>query len=207
MAPPLKPAPTPAPERSGETPAAPEFRLVGEAMNTYIIVESGDELVLIDKHAAHERMIFDALRQRHTPVMSQSLLLPVTFTPGAGDVELLEENMALLSDAGFEIEPFGQDSVIIRAVPADAEGDETALMEEICAKLRLRSDLDGRRDAVLHTIACKAAIKAGWQTDDRERMVIAEKVLSGQVRYCPHGRPVSVRLTKKELDKQFSRIV
>lgn len=204
--------PTP-PERPEARPVpaqrepVPDFRLVGEAMNTYIIVESGEDLLLIDKHAAHERMIFDALKEQGGQVMSQSLLIPVTFSPGAGDVELLLEHMPLLEASGFEIDAYGEDSVIVRAVPADTGGDGTALLEEVCEKLRGGKDLDERRDSILHTIACKAAIKAGWQTDDKERLVIAEKVVSGQVRYCPHGRPVSVRLTKKELDKQFKRIV
>ncbi|MCM1149929.1 MAG: DNA mismatch repair endonuclease MutL [Butyricicoccus sp.] len=203
--PPVPTPPIPEPEPADE-PLIPDFRVIGEAMNTYIIVESGEELLLIDKHAAHERMIFDALKRRPGELMSQTLMVPVTFSPGAGDVELILDNLPLLSQAGFEIEPYGQDSVIIRAVPADTDGDERALLEELCEKLRRGHGLDGRRDALLHTIACKAAIKAGWRTDESERRIIAEKVLSGEVRYCPHGRPVSVKLTRKELDKQFKRI-
>ena len=154
-------------------------------------------------------MIFDALTQRPGEMMSQVLLAPVTFSPGAADVELILDNLPLLGQAGFEIEPYGQDSVIIRAVPADTDGDERALLEQLCEKLRRGrgQDLDERRDGILHTIACKAAIKAGWHTDGSERQIIARKVLSGEVRYCPHGRPVSVKLTRKELDKQFKRIV
>ena len=201
-APPQSAVPAPEPD----APLVPDFRVIGEAMNTYIIVEWNDSLLLIDKHAAHERMIFDALREKPGEVMSQNLIMPVTFSPGAGDVELILGNLPLLRSAGFEIEPYGQESVIIRAVPADTDGDERALLEELCEKLRRGRGLDERRDAVLHTIACKAAIKAGWRTDERERRVIAEKVLSGQVRYCPHGRPVCVKITHKELDKQFKRI-
>ena len=204
----------PVPETSRtETPpaiteaSAPEFRVIGEAMNTYILVEEGESLLLIDKHAAHERMIFDRLQAQGGEVMSQTLLAPVTFSPGAEDVALLLENAALLGKMGFELEPYGRDSVILRAVPADLGGSETALLEELCEKFRRGGGRDNRRDEILHTVACKAAIKAGWDTDDRERRVIAEKVLSGEIRYCPHGRPVSVRLTKKELDKQFMRLV
>lgn len=200
--------PEPVPEQTAEPEAmpVPDFRVIGEAMNTYIIVESEDSLFLIDKHAAHERMIFDALRQNSGEVMSQSLITPVTFSPGAGDAELILDNLPLLRQAGFEIEPYGEGSVIIRAVPADTDGDERALLEELCEKLRRGHGLEERRDAVLHTVSCKAAIKAGWRTDEAERRVIAEKVLSGEVRYCPHGRPVCVKLTRKELDKQFKRI-
>ena len=203
-----EPVHAPAPVGTDDTAPAPaDFRVVGEAMNTYIIVEQGDELLLIDKHAAHERMIFDRLKAEKGQAMSQSLLIPATWTCGAETCELLEENAPLLEEAGFEIDAYGDESVIIRAVPADTDGDETAMLEEICEKLRTGKGLEEHRDAILHTIACKAAIKAGWNTDDRERLAIAAKVVSGEVRYCPHGRPVSVRLTKKELDKQFKRIV
>ena len=201
------PAPEDVPAQDNAPLAAVSgFRVIGEAMNTYIIVESEGELLLIDKHAAHERMIFDTLLKRPGEVMSQALIVPVTFSPGAQDVELISDNLPLLRSAGFEIEPYGQDSVIIRAVPADTDGDERALLEELCEKLRRGRGVDERRDAVLHTIACKAAIKAGWKTDDAERRVIAEKVLSGEVRYCPHGRPVCVKLGRRELDRQFKRI-
>ena len=189
-----------------ETPA-PDFRVIGETMHTYILVEDGEALLLIDKHAAHERMIFDRLKAQGGEVMSQTLLTPVTFSPGAEDTALLLENAALLGEMGFELEPYGQGSIILRAVPADLGGSETALLEELCEKFRRGGEKENRRDEILHTVACKAAIKAGWDTDDRERRVIAEKVLSGEVRYCPHGRPVSVRLTKKELDRQFMRLV
>lgn len=189
-----------------DTDGEPCFRVIGEAMNTYIIVETQQELLLIDKHAAHERMIFDRLKEQGMQVMSQSLMVPVVYSPGADTVELVEENRQLLDSAGFEMEPYGHDSVIIRAVPADTDGDVTAMAEEICEDLK-RGSAGERRDAVLHTIACKAAIKAGWHTDEKERLVIAEKVVSGQVRYCPHGRPVSVALSRRELDKQFKRIV
>lgn len=185
----------------------PDYRIVGEVMNTYIIVEKEEELLLIDKHAAHERMIFDRLKDKDRELMSQSLLLPVTVKAGGDTMELVEQNMELLEKVGFEIDVFGENDLIIRAVPADMEGSETALFEEICEKLRTGRSVDDRLDGVLHTVACKAAIKAGMNTDTAERKVIAEKVLSGEVKYCPHGRPVSVKLTKKELEKQFKRIV
>ena len=207
-----EPVPVPETSKTEAPPAiteepAPDFRVIGEAMNTYILVEEGETLLLIDKHAAHERMIFDRLQAQDGEVMSQTLLTPVTFSPGAEDADVLLENAALLGEMGFEMEPYGRDSVILRAVPADIGGSETALLEELCEKFRRGGEKENRRDEILHTVACKAAIKAGWDTDDREMRVIAEKVLSGEVRYCPHGRPVSVRLTKKELDKQFMRLV
>lgn len=185
--------------------AAPAFRLIGEALNTYIIVETDGKLMLIDKHAAHERMIFDRIRSDGS-VMSQSLLLPVTWSPGAETLEIIERNRSTLERLGFETEPYGQDSLIIRAVPADTGGSETALLEELVESLR-SGHADSPMDELYHSIACKAAIKAGWDSGREELNSLAEKVVSGQIRYCPHGRPVSVVLTRRELDKFFKRIV
>ena len=193
-----------------ETTQIPSYKLLGEAMKTYIILEVGDELLLIDKHAAHERMNFDRLKAMDRAVMSQSLLAPLPLHLGPGDAELLEQNSALLQELGFEIEVFGEEDYVIRAVPADIDsGDALAAVEEIFEKLRSGKapDAQSARDEILHTVACKAAIKAGWDTSEAERRRIAEAVLSGQVKYCPHGRPVSATLSKRELDKMFKRIV
>ena len=170
------------------------------------MMETGETLLLIDKHACHERILFDALQAGLGPRMRQTLLAPLTWSPGAEDTELLEQNSALLAEAGFEIERFGEDGVIVRAVPADAQGSEIALLEELCDALRSGRPED-RRETLCHTIACKAAIKAGSRSDPAELEALAAKVISGEVRYCPHGRPVSVKLTKAELDRQFKRIV
>ena len=198
-----------APTQSAPAPApveTPFFRVIGEALNTYILVETPDALLLIDKHACHERILFDRLVAGLGAQMSQTLLAPVTWSPGAEIAELLEENAALLAEAGFELERFGDDGVILRAVPADAGGDELALLEEIAEALRSGKPSD-RRETLCHTIACKAAVKAGSSSDPAELEALAARVVSGEVRYCPHGRPVSVKLTKTELDKQFKRIV
>ena len=187
-----------------------DHKIVGEALKTYIIVEQGDALVFIDKHAAHERMIFDRLKQQQRPVMSQGLLCPVTLRLSGEDGELLEANGELLSQLGFELEPFGENEYILRAVPADIRPEDAkAAVEEICEKLRRGKAPDpaAARDEILHTVACKAAIKAGWDTEERELEKLVEAVLSGQVKYCPHGRPVSIALSRKDLDKQFKRIV
>ena len=193
-----------------ESSLLPDHKIVGEALKTYIIVEQGEALVFIDKHAAHERMIFDRLKQQDRRIMSQGLLCPVTLRVSGEDGELLEKNGELLSELGFELEPFGENEYILRSVPADMlPEDARAAVEEICEKLRRGKAPDpaAARDEILHTVACKAAIKAGWDTDKKELQKLVEAVLSGQVKYCPHGRPVSVRLTRKELDKQFKRIV
>ena len=195
--------PEPAPEPKEEVPA---YRVIGEALDTYIVAETGDALLLIDKHACHERINFDRLKAGLGPESSQALLTPVTWSPGAAEAELIEENTALLEEAGFEIERFGDDGVIVRAVPMDLAGGALAALEEIVEALR-RGRAEDRRDEILHTVACKAAIKAGARSDLAELESLAARVVSGEIRYCPHGRPVAVRLTKAELDKQFKRIV
>lgn len=214
----LKPAVKPANENiyvektveSVEKSVIPDHKIVGEALKTYIIVEVNDELILIDKHAAHERMNFDRLKAQGHSIMAQNLLMPVTMRLSGEDCELLEQNGELLTELGFEIEPYGETEYIVRAVPADmASADVTAAVEEICEKLRGGRGLDPQsvRDEVLHTVACKAAIKAGWNTEKEELETIAKEVLSGRIKYCPHGRPVSMVVTRKDLDKLFKRIV
>ena len=197
------------PVQNVESRPIPDHKIVGEALKTYIIVEQDDKLILIDKHAAHERMIFDRLKAQEREIMAQNLLIPVTIHPNGDDMDAITENAALLYELGFEIEPFGERELIVRAVPADMDaGDVPAAIEEICEKLRRGKcpDAQSARDEILHTVACKAAIKAGWDTHPKELKTVVDAVISGQVRYCPHGRPVSVTLTRKELDKQFKRI-
>lgn len=193
-----------------ESAQIPPYIVLGEAMKTYILVESGDRLLLIDKHAAHERMNFDRLKAQDRAIVSQTLLAPQPLRLSPEDAELLEQSGELLAELGFEIEPFGEDDFVIRAVPAEIDaGDALPAVEEIFEKLRSGKapDPGAARDEILHTVACKAAIKAGWDTSPAEQRRIAEAVLSGAVKYCPHGRPVSVVLTRRDLDKMFKRIV
>lgn len=187
--------------------ALPPWRLLGECMSTYILAETEEGLLLIDKHAAHERILFDKLKARAAAVMSQSLLIPQTFRPDGESRELLEKHLFLLEELGFELEAFGEEDMILRALPADMDAaDGPAALEEICEKLK-KGEEDLAKDEILHTVACKAAIKAGKNSDSRELALLAEKVIAGEVRYCPHGRPVANLITKTELDKRFKRIV
>lgn len=197
------------PLKTAEPEASPA-RLIGETMDTYILVEKGDVLLLIDKHAAHERINFDRLRRQDCEIMSQTLLTPVPFTPDAADSDVLCANLAVLTELGFELEPLGEEAYMIRAVPSQLDpADACSAVEEICEQLRRGGALDARavRDEILKTVACKAAIKAGWKTEPEELLRLAEAVCSGEVKYCPHGRPVAVTLTRRELDKMFQRIV
>lgn len=203
-------AETPSPLARAVPPETPPARLIGEAMHTYILVEKGDTLILIDKHAAHERINFDRLRQNPADIPSQTLLEPLPFTPDASDAEVLQQHGDTLAELGFTLEPFGRSDYILRGVPAQIDaGDALPALEEICAQLRhgAHTDAQAVRDEVLKTVACKAAIKAGWQTEPEELLRLADAVCAGEVKYCPHGRPVAVTLTRRELDKLFKRIV
>ena len=189
-------------------PQAAPWRIAGEVLHTYIICEDGaDTLWLIDKHAAHERINFDRLLAAKEPPMRQTLLQPIAVEPGREDAALLLENLELLEQFGFGCEDFGDGAILVREVPADLDAADTAAtLEEFAQNMRSGRSLDEKREALLHTMACKAAIKGGWTSDPAELRVLVEKVQSGEVRYCPHGRPVVVKVTKYELEKLFKRV-
>ena len=187
------------------------LRYVGEVFRTYILAERGDELCLIDKHAAHERQLYEKLAANYGNVPSQLLLQPAAIDLSAEEKQALLENQPLLENAGLDVADFGGSTVLLRAVPADVEPQNAEdLLVEIADRL-----LKGSRDAlnehtewVLHSISCRAAIKAGDKSSPQELMALAEKILSGEVPpFCPHGRPCVLKLTRKELEKQFGRIV
>ena len=183
------------------------WRIAGEILHTYIVCESEDGCVyLIDKHAAHERVNFDRLKAAQEPPMRQTLLSPVAAELGKEDAALILENIALLEQFGFSCEDFGDGAVLVREVPADMDAADTAAtLEEMAENLRTGRSLAEKRENLLHTMACKAAIKGGWTSDISELRVLVEKVQRGEVKYCPHGRPVAVKLTKYELEKMFKR--
>ena len=190
-----------------EPPHEAPWRIAGEVLRTYIICEDeGENVWLIDKHAAHERMNFDRLMTSKEPPMRQTLLQPIAVEPGKEDAALLLDNLELLEQFGFGCEDFGDGAILVREVPADLDAADTAAtLEEFAQNLRTGRNLDEKREALLHTMACKAAIKGGWTSDPAELKILVEKVQSGEVRYCPHGRPVVVKVTKYELEKLFKR--
>ena len=189
-----------------ETKEAP-WRIAGEVLRTYIICESEDGSVwLIDKHAAHERMNFDKLKNAQEPPMRQTLLAPIAAELSREDGALLLENLPLLEQFGFACEDFGAGALLVREVPADIDAADTVpTLEEFAERLRTGRSPDEKREALLHTMACKAAIKGGWVSDPAELRVLVDRVQSGEIKYCPHGRPVAVKLTKYELEKMFKR--
>ena len=192
-----------------EMPAAQEWRMVGELYNSYIIVEQGDEAFLIDKHAAHERILFEKLKANQEKISSQSLLTPVPVRLSAAACAELLSNRDMLEELGFEIDEFGENTVLLRQIPMDLTPELAAeSLDTIAADLMngRREKEDTVRDEVLHTVACKAAIKAGWKNDEAELLAVAKAVMAREdLKYCPHGRPICITLSKKQLEKQFKR--
>ena len=192
-----------------EMPAEEEWRMVGELYNSYIIVQQGDNAFLIDKHAAHERILFEKLKANQEKISSQALLtpIPVRLSPAAAG-ELLA-NRAMLEELGFEIDEFGENTILLRQIPMDLSPEDAAEAVEALSADLLNSRREEKttvRDEVLHTVACKAAIKAGWTTSDEELLALCREVMSREdLKYCPHGRPICVTLSKKQLEKQFKR--
>ncbi len=193
-----------------EEKAVPDFRIVGEAFKTYIFVECEGKLMIIDKHAAHERMIYNELKNSTDGIFMQSLMIPVTVTLSKEEYDVIINNLEMLEKAGFAVEAFGTSSVIVRECPSviEAADVENLLIETATYLLQNKNDLISEKlDWIFHSSACRAAIKAGDKTDRYELEKFTAKLLADDsVRYCPHGRPVLAELTKRELEKFFGRI-
>ncbi len=193
-----------------EPVAEPEepWVIKGELFNTYVMVEQGEKVILIDKHAAHERVNFDRLKAENYEPMVQELLLPVTFTPAPEEREVLLAQLELLAKFGFDVEEFGAAALAVRAVPDYLDtGDVEGALLELARRIRVTGSADpsAARDELMHTMACKAAIKGGQKNGLAELEEVAQMVMSGAVKYCPHGRPVAIEMTKYQLEKQFKR--
>lgn len=195
-----------------ETRPPKTLRLLGEAFKTYIICEYDGKVCIIDKHAAHERVIFNRMkaeREKKEP-SSQLLLSPVTVTLNKNEYSTVLENLDVFSKCGFLVEDFGNGAVIVRECPMLLEeGDVQDVILEIANNLMLnKTDVQAEKiDRIYHTAACKAAIKAGFKNSADELKTLAERVLyNDDVRYCPHGRPVLIEMSRYDLEKQFGRI-
>ena len=204
------PAPAPAePEQLALDMPEQTFRLIGEAFDSYLIAEQGSSVLFIDKHAAHERILFEKLKAEDHPIVSQELMAPVSAELTREEAAAVLENTEILGRCGFEVADFGDGDVLIRQIPCDVdEKDAVSLLQELAADLLAGKTLapETLRDNMLHTIACKAAIKAGWHTEGAEAAHLVAEILSRtDIKYCPHGRPVCIELTKGQLERQFKR--
>lgn len=196
-------------QEKAESVEVPDFRLVGEIFKTYIIIEMDGDCYMIDKHAAHERMNFEALKAS-TEIASQVLLSPVAVRLSREEYNAVLSNLDLYSKCGFAIEDFGNSTVLVRECPSILDGEDVSgLVEETASKL-----LDGKTDItpeqmdwIFHSASCRAAVKAGDKTSPYEMELFVNKLLANpNIRYCPHGRPVMIKLSKYDIEKQFGRI-
>ncbi len=185
------------------------LRIIGEAFKTYVLVEVDNRILVMDKHAAHERILFDRLKESEATGHAQILLEPLALTMRKEDYTLLLDNKELLEQAGILIDSFGETSVRVVAVPMNLENEDICLlMDEIIEKLRRNSAsvMADRLDWLYHSIACRSAVKGGYRTSDAELMTLAKRIVKDEsILYCPHGRPVAMWLTKTQLEKQFGR--
>lgn len=187
-----------------------DFRIIGEAFKTYIFVELENKMLMIDKHAAHERILFEKFKSQQTS-FQQMLLVPVTVTLSPDEYNAILENKELLYKAGYDIEDFGDRCVKVNACPTElVDEDIVSITMELASYLSMngKTVMPEKLDWIYHSMACRAAIKAGNTTTDYElRKFVAELLSRDDIRYCPHGRPVMVEVSKRDLEKQFKRIV
>ena len=192
-----------------ETPEEKPERLIGEAFSTYLILERGDELVFLDKHAAHERLLYEKLKAEAGKADRQMLLEPVPVTLDKNDYSAVLDSLELFAEAGFEVEDFGSGTVLVRSVPMILGGGDAAeaVMEMAGYLVSCKNDLTTEKlDWLYHNVACRAAVKAGDESSSAELCALAKCVEQEDVRYCPHGRPVFFILKRKELERQMGRI-
>lgn len=205
---PVPKAPEPEEIQQPELETEQPYRIIGQALDTYIIVEQGDGLLLFDKHAAHERIRFERLKAQRHEVMSQVLLSPLHPAMSREEVAVLLENRETMEELGFTLEDFGGD-LVVRAIPCDVtEADTPACLSELAQQLQDGRKLDKETvyDDLLHTIACKGAIKGGQYTDPKEiSALVAELMARDDIKHCPHGRPVCITLSRATLERQFKR--
>lgn len=203
----------PEPEPQKQEPkqdAAEDFRIIGEAFRTYVLVEQGGNLLLIDKHAAHERMLFDELHANKSTPHTQALLAPVSVTLSKKEYAAILENLTLLAEAGYAAEDFGEGTVLVREAPLELAYHEIAsIIEELAGHLceNVKELMPEKLDWLYHNTACRAAVKAGSSASAYELHGFVKQILSDpSLRYCPHGRPVLIEMSRYELEKQFGRI-
>lgn len=184
------------------------IRYIGYAFDTYIIAECGEDVYFIDKHAAHERLLYEQLKSEQE-IEIQDLLVPLTVKLTKEEYSAIVANLESLMKYGFDVDDFGNGTVVVRAIPAMLTGSDINVMLTEIAEKCMQGNFAGveRMDDIFHTVACKAAIKGGQYNTDKELEMLAKRILgSSDIMYCPHGRPVAFKLTKKELEKQFGRL-
>ena len=204
------PEPAQQPEQTAlQLQDAGAFHIVGEVLHTYIIVEQDDTVLFIDKHAAHERILFEQLKANPTQMMGQLLLEPVICNFDREEAAILQAHASLLQELGYDITDLADGTLLLRQIPSDLAVEDAQCCLNALANDLLHgkhTDPTALRDTLLHTIACKAAIKAGSRTEPAERARLVQQVMTNPaLKHCPHGRPICTSLTKAQLERQFKR--
>lgn len=193
-----------------EKPAELPVTVIGEAFKTYIIVQQGESIFLVDKHAAHERMLFNELVRNDSKRSTQMLLTPITVTLSKEEYSSVLDNLDMLMQAGFAVEDFGYSVVIVRECPMEISADEVAdVVAELAGYLveNRQKLISEKKEWLFSLMACKAAIKGGMYTTEYERELFIKRLFaSPEIRYCPHGRPIMIEITRRELEKNFGRV-
>lgn len=191
-------------------PEIPEYRYIGEAFNTYLMAEVEGKLIIIDKHAAHERILFEKFKTQ-AKGESQMMLMPVSVNLSSDEYSAVMDNIDLLEKAGYEVSDFGDRCVKVSACPPELVNENIdEIITEVAGYLskNIKTVMPEKLDWILHSMACRAAVKAGNFTSSYEAEKFVGLLLANKdIRYCPHGRPVMVEMTKRELEKQFGRII
>jgi len=192
-------------------PEKPKPVVIGELFKTYVVAQCGDEMLLMDKHAAHERYIFEKIKNDASELETQMLLEPVMVLLSYDEFDALSANTETVRKLGFEIEPDVAPTVAVKGVPIILGEDNPTDIVSDLAKNFIDSKLDPQLeifDDLYHSIACKAAIKANDKNDILELQALLNAVYGNEnIRYCPHGRPVLITLSKKDIEKQFKRVL
>lgn len=186
-------------------------KVIGEVFDTYIILEyDAQTLMFIDKHAAHERLLYEKLKRREEAAMAQTLLVPVTVTMDKNEYTAVLQNLSVFEQAGFDVEDFGSGTVLVRSAPLNLNGADIkdSVLEMAGYLEENKTDATTEHmDWLYHNIACRAAIKGGNASKKEELIALAEELEANpDVRYCPHGRPIYVMLKKRTLEKEFGRV-
>ena len=202
---------TPKPEEKREV--VPDYKIIGQVFNTYVIIEKDDKMYLLDQHAAHERLIYDKLLKeiRGRDLVTQKFIVPYIIKLSPADHAVISDNIALFEKMGFDIADFGDFSIAVREAPFDMADEDVAEYFEDTAQMlseNKNADMTAKQRKAVATLACKAAIKGNNRFSEYELSVLVEKVIMEQTaNTCPHGRPLFAEFDKKTIDKQFKRIL
>jgi len=202
--------PMPATEADLSLSFSPPPRAIAQIADTYIIAQVGNDLLLIDQHAAHERLLYLRAQEQRGAMATQPLLVPISVEVRPADRPMMEHLIPVMADLGFETDTFGGQTFIVRSVPGQFDHiDVPALINDLLDDLErdgVPHEPGRLRERVLTRLACHAAVKAGQHLQIEEMQQLIDDLLAARLHFtCPHGRPTMILLTRDQLDRQFKR--